>query len=157
MRAKVLFVCIHNSGRSQIAEAWCNHLSDGELEAKSAGFEPRALNPLAVRAMEEVGIDIRDHNADSVFAFFKEGRRFHYIITVCDEGSAQKCPIFPGVTHRIHWSFPDPAALQGSEDEKMAQIRTIRDDIKRHVEDFIALVMAGKIKENAPQDWRFDT
>ena len=156
MKPRVLFVCIHNSGRSQMAEAWLNHLGGDEIEAMSAGFEPRSLNPLAIKAMAESGIDISAQGANSVFEYFKQGLRFNYIITVCDEGSAEKCPIFPGVTHRIHWSFPDPAELQGDEESQMAQIRVIRDDIRRHVEDFVGLVKTGQIAQNAPESWRFE-
>ena len=107
-KKKVLFVCVHNSARSQMAEAWCNHLYGDRFEAESAGLEPGILNPLAVEAMKEVGIDISHNKTQRVFDLFKAGRMFAYVITVCDEASAERCPIFPGVTQRLHWSFPDP-------------------------------------------------
>ena len=155
MHPKVLFVCIHNSGRSQMAEAWLNELSPGDIVAMSAGFEPRGLNPVAVRAMAEVGVDLSAKQSDSVFDFFKRGLRFNYIITVCDEGNAQKCPIFPGVSHRIHWSFKDPSEVEGTDEEKMAQVRQIRDAIRAHVEDFLVLFSKGEIARNAPSEWKF--
>lgn len=132
-KQRVLFVCVHNSARSQIAEAWLNHLCGDRFEAHSAGLEPGSLNPLAVLAMRENGLDISRKKTKPVFDFIKDGALFSYVITVCDETSAERCPVFPGVTHRLHWSFSDPAALIGSEEEKIAAIRNIRDDIKRAV------------------------
>ncbi len=149
MRPKVLFVCIHNSGRSQMAQAWLEYLSKGEIEVMSAGFKPSSLNPLVVKAMAEVGIDISSNSVNSVFEYFKQGLRFNYIITVCDEGNAQKCPLFPGLTNRIHWSFKDPATLEGDEESKIEQIRTIRDAIRKKVEEFIISIDSGSIKENS--------
>lgn len=151
---RALFVCIHNSGRSQIAEAWLNHLGGGEIVAESAGFEPGVMNPLVVKVLEEEGLDLSGATNDSVFSFFKEGKRFNYIATVCDEGSAERCPIFPGVTQRIHWSFEDPAGLEGSEEEKLARIRQISADVKKHIEEFIALIKSGELDANAPKEWQ---
>ncbi|TSA45145.1 MAG: arsenate reductase ArsC [Deltaproteobacteria bacterium] len=135
-KQKVLFVCIHNSARSQMAEAWLNVLYGDRFEAKSAGLEPGELNPLIVSAMDEVGIDISQNRTKSVYDLFKAGELFSWVITVCDESSAQRCPIFPGVVNRLHWSFPDPALLTGSLDEKMKAIRKIRNDIKSAVKDW---------------------
>lgn len=132
-KRRVLFVCIHNSARSQIAEAWLNHLCGERFEAHSAGLEPGILNPLVVHVMREVEIDISGNKTKPVFDFFKAGNVFSYVITVCDESSAERCPVFPGAVNRLHWSFPDPSALIGSEEEKIAAIRNIRDDIKRAV------------------------
>jgi arsenate reductase len=132
-KIKVLFVCIHNSFRSQMAEAWLNHCCGDRFEAQSAGLKPSSLNPLAVQVMSEYGIDISRNKTKSVFDFVKKGDIFSYVITVCDESSAEQCPVFPGVIHRLHWSFPDPAALTGSREEKMEAIRKIRDDIKNTV------------------------
>ncbi len=154
LKAKVLFVCIHNSARSQIAEAYLNKFGEGDIVAQSAGFKPGGLNPLAVEVMKEDGVDISQNSCDSVFNFFKEGKRFSYIVTVCDEGSAEACPIFPGVIHRIHWSFQDPSSLEGSEEEKLQRTREIRDDIKSKVQKFIELINSGKLSENAPDDWK---
>jgi arsenate reductase len=107
-KKKVLFICIHNSARSQMAEAFLNQLCDGEFEAQSAGLEPGTLNPIVVEAMREIGIDISQNKAKAVFDFVKSGEAFTYVITVCDEASAERCPIFPGVTTRLHWGFPIP-------------------------------------------------
>src|SRR5512143_3211653 len=106
-KERVLFICIHNSARSQMAEAWLNELGGDRFEAESAGLEPGTLNPLVVEAMQEGGIDISRRPARSVFDVFKSGRMFAYVITVCDEANAERCPIFPGVARGQHWSFPD--------------------------------------------------
>jgi arsenate reductase len=136
-KEKVLFVCIHNSARSQIAEAFLNNFGGDRFEAESAGFEPGTLNPIVVEVMQEVGIDISKNKTKDVFDFFKQGKIFSYVITVCDESSAESCPIFPGMSTRLHWSFTDPSALQGSQEDKLARTRTIRDDIKKKVNEFI--------------------
>lgn len=133
-KLKVLFICIHNSARSQMAEAWLNHLCSDCVEAESAGLEPGVLNPLAVQAMQEVGIDISQKQTRSVFEVMKSGQLFNHVITVCDETSAERCPIFVGITQRLHWSFPDPSALTGTEEEKMVEVRKIRDLIKSQIE-----------------------
>ena len=135
---KVLFMCIHNSGRSQIAEAFLNNLGSDKYEAESAGLEPGNLNPFVVEAMKEVGIDISKNLTKDVFDLFKQGRQFKYVITVCDEASGERCPIFPGMISRIHWSFEDPSSFQGSHDEKMAKVRIVRDKVKKKIEEFIA-------------------
>src|SRR6201989_1799197 len=119
MKTKVLFICIHNSARSQMAEAWLNYICSDVFEAESAGLEPGTLNPLVIEAMQEAGIDISQKQTRAVFDVFKAGKLFSHVITVCDESSAEKCPIFPGIAKRLHWSFPDPSALTGSHDEKM--------------------------------------
>jgi arsenate reductase (thioredoxin) len=134
MKKRVLFVCIHNSARSQMAEAFLNQVCGGEFEAHSAGLEPGKLNPVVVEAMQEIGIDISGNQTKAVFDLFKSGKLFAYIITVCDEASAERCPIFPGVTKRLHWSFPDPSAIQGTHDERLAGTRKIRDTIKAKIE-----------------------
>ena len=134
MKPKVLFVCIHNSARSQMAEAFLNRLGGDRFEAHSAGLEPGRLNPVVVEAMKEIGIDISGNRTKAVFDYIKAGTPFAYVITVCDEASAERCPIFPGVTTRLHWGFPDPSALQGSVEEKLARTREIRDEIRNKVE-----------------------
>ncbi len=135
-KEKVLFVCIHNSARSQMAEAWLNRLFGDRFEAHSAGLEAGSLNPLAVAAMSEVGIDISHKKTQTVFSLFNKGRLFSYVITVCDEASAEQCPVFPGAIKRLHWSFPDPAQLTGTEEEKLAKVRKIRDAIKEAIESW---------------------
>ncbi len=134
MKQKVLFICVHNSARSQMAEAFLNDLCGDHFEAHSAGLEPGTLNPIAVEAMREVGIDISHKGTQSVFDVFKSGELFAYVITVCDETSAERCPIFPGVTTRLHWSFPDPASLTGTHKERLAGAREIRDQIRERIE-----------------------
>ena len=134
MKQKVLFICVHNSARSQMAEAFLNEICGGYFEAHSAGLEPGKLNPLAVEAMREIGTDISRNQTQSVFDVFKSGDLFAYVITVCDESSAERCPIFPGVTKRLHWSFPDPTALTGTREERLAGTRKIRDQIRARIE-----------------------
>jgi len=136
-KIKVLFVCVHNSARSQMAEAILNKLAGDRFFAESAGLEPGKLNPVVVEAMKEINIDISKNDTKSVFDFFKEGRLYNYVITVCDTASTERCPIFPGLTKRIGWSFEDPSAFTGTHDEKLAKTREIRDKIKSEVENFI--------------------
>jgi arsenate reductase len=139
-KERVIFNCIHNSARSQMAEAFVNNACSEEFEAESAGLEPGKLNPIVVEAMQEIGIDISGNTTKAVFDMFKSGKLFHYAITVCDETNAERCPIFPGITKRLHWSFPDPSALQGTNEEKLAGTRKIRDSIKAKIEDWCAEV-----------------
>lgn len=148
IKKRVLFVCIHNSARSQMAEALLNATRGDAFEAFSAGFEPGTLNPLAVAAMQEAGVDLSRAQTKSVFDLFKSGQSYHYVITVCDESSAERCPIFPGVVRRLHWSFDDPSAFQGTWDEKLARTRRVRDKIKETVEDFAAKVESGAMPAN---------
>jgi arsenate reductase (thioredoxin) len=136
MKKRVLFICVHNSARSQMAEAWLNKICGEYFEAQSAGLEPGTLNPLAVQVMAEVGIDISKKKTQAVFDVFKSGQLFAYVITVCDETSAEKCPIFPGPTTRLHWSFPDPSEVQGSATAKLEQVRIIRDEIRAKIEQW---------------------
>ncbi|MBW6485278.1 MAG: arsenate reductase ArsC [Syntrophobacterales bacterium] len=137
-REKVLFVCVHNSARSQMAEALMNHLCGDRFEAKSAGLEPGLLNPLVVRAMAEIGIDISENKTKGVFDFLQTGELFSLVVTVCDEASAERCPFFPGVFKRLHWGFPDPSQISGTQDEKLEAIRKIRDDIKNRIMELCA-------------------
>jgi arsenate reductase (thioredoxin) len=137
-KEKVLFVCIHNSARSQMAEAWLNHLYGKLFEAHSARLEAGKLNPFAVAAMKEAGIDISHKKTQTVFNLFSKGELFHYVITVCDEANAEQCPVFPGPAKRLHWSFTDPSQLTGTEEERLAKVRVIRDDIKAAIESWYA-------------------
>jgi arsenate reductase len=136
-KIKVLFVCIHNSARSQMAEAFLNSLAGDRFEAESAGIEPGKLNPIVVDAMKEIGLDISKNKTKDVFEFYKLGKTYNYVITVCDKNAAEKCPVFLGVAERIHWSFPDPSALKGNYEEKLEGTRKIRDQIKRKIEEWI--------------------
>jgi arsenate reductase len=132
-KIKVLFVCVHNSARSQMSEAFLNHYFGDKFEAESAGLEPGKLNPIVVDAMKEIGIDISGNKTKSVFDYYKQGRLFKYVITVCDKTAAERCPIFPGVAEKIHWSFPDPSALQGAYEEKLKATKEIRDIIEKQI------------------------
>jgi arsenate reductase (thioredoxin) len=143
MKQKVLFVCIHNSARSQMAEAWLNYVCGDYFEAQSAGLEPGKLNPLAVQVMAEAGIDISKKKTQSTFDVFKSGQLFSYVITVCDETSAERCPVFPGPAQRVHWSFPDPSTVPGTEEEKLRRVRAIRDEIRCKVEEWCEQVCPG--------------
>src|ERR1035437_1014840 len=119
-KIRVLFVCIHNSARSQMAEAFLNKLGSSWFEAQSAGLEPGKLNPIVVDAMKEIGIDISNNKTKSVKGFYNMGERYDYVITVCDAASAEHCPIFPGLKKQIHMSFEDPGAFTGTYEEKLA-------------------------------------
>ena len=135
---KVLFVCIHNSARSQMAEAFLNAVGAGHYQAESAGLEPGTLNPLVVEALQEVGIDSSQATTKSVADMLTRGPVFDTVVTVCDEASAERCPVFPGSAERLHWGFPDPSALTGSHDERMAAVRAIRDQIRGRVTAWVA-------------------
>ena len=136
-KARVLFVCVHNSARSQMAEALLNHLAGDRFHAESAGLEPGKLNPLAVAAMKQMNIDISKKNTQDVFGLWRTGRIFNYVVTVCDETSGERCPIFPGISTRLHWSFEDPSSFTGSYEEKLSRTRTVRDAIKARVDQFV--------------------
>jgi arsenate reductase len=137
-RKNVLFVCIHNSARSQMAEAFLNQLCGDEFQAQSAGIEPGKLNPIVVEAMREIGVDISGNQTKSVADMLKSGQSFAYIVTVCDETSAERCPVFPGATTRLHWGFPDPSSFQGTAEQRLAFARMVRDAIKLKVEHWCA-------------------
>lgn len=136
-KLNVLFVCLHNSARSQMAEAFLNSLAGDKFFAESAGLEAGTINPYVVQVMKEVGIDISQNKTDSVFEFFKQGRLYAYVIAVCDAASAERCPIFPGVCNRLNWSFPNPAEFKGTDEEILAETRKVRDMIKTEIEKFI--------------------
>ena len=125
----VLFVCIHNSARSQMAEAFVNARCSGTLQAYSAGIERGTLNPAVVAAMAEIGYDIATNETKSVVDERTHAREYDYVVTVCDETSAEACPIYPSSGERLHWSFPDPASFTGSDHERLDRIRNVRDAI----------------------------
>lgn len=137
-KPKILFICVHNSARSQMAEAFLNDICGVEFKAQSAGLEPGTLNPLVVEVMREIGIDISKKGTQAVFDVFKSGQLFTYVITACSEAEAGGCPIFPGPTKRLHWAFPDPSKVEGTREEKLAKIREIRDAIQARIEQFCA-------------------
>ena|ERR1043165_6801283 len=131
---RVLFVCIHNSARSQIAEALMQQACGNRVHVESAGLTPGTLNPLAVDVLKEIGIDISGKATRDVFDVYKSGALFSDVITVCDEASAERCPIFPGTARRTHWSFKDPSQFQGTYAERLAQTRAVRDEIAFAIE-----------------------
>ncbi|MBF0343935.1 MAG: arsenate reductase ArsC [Nitrospirae bacterium] len=136
-KKKVLFVCIHNSARSQMAEAFLNTLAGALFEAHSAGLEPGRLNPVVVEVMKEEDIDISMNKTKSVFDMFERAEQFDYVITVCDESRAEACPTFPGAAKKLHWGFEDPSSLQGSKDDILARTRQIRNSIKSKILQWI--------------------
>lgn len=139
MKKRILFICIHNSARSQMAEAFCHHYGNEAFTAESAGLEPGSLNQNVIKVMQEIGIDVSRNQCNSVFDFFREGRSYSYVITVCDKEAAERCPIFPGlvIDGRLHWSFSDPSQFTGSQDEILQQTRQLRDKIKEKVLEFL--------------------
>jgi arsenate reductase len=134
---KVLFVCIHNSARSQMAEAFLNKYGRDHFIAESAGLEPGKMNLNVVKVMQEIGMDLSQKGTQGVFDLYKKGNRYDAVITVCDEASAEKCPVFPGKGKRIAWSFADPSSMKGSPEEILAHTREVRDQIEHAVRDFI--------------------
>jgi len=138
VKKRVLFLCIHNSARSQMAAAYLQQMAGDRFEVESAGLEPGKLNPLAVAAMRDAGIDISGNATQSVFDLFKSGRRFQFVISVCDAASAERCPIFPGVTTRLNWSFADPSAFTGTDAERLQKTIAVRDEIRERVRTWVA-------------------
>jgi len=130
-RARVLFLCTHNSARSQMAEGLLRNLAGDRFEAMSAGTEATHVRPLAVRAMEEIGVDISDQESKTLDRYLHEP--FDYVITVCDDAN-EACPFFPGAARRLHWSFEDPSKTQGTEEERLEVFRRVRDGIRDRVQ-----------------------
>jgi arsenate reductase (thioredoxin) len=137
MENKVLFVCIHNSARSQMAEAFLNKYGKGRFIAESAGLEPGTMNPNVIKVMQESGIDLSQKGTQGVFDLIQTGVQYDVVITVCDGANAERCPVFPGNGKRIAWSFEDPSSLKGNPAEIMKHTRKIRDEIERAVQHFI--------------------
>ncbi len=153
-KIKVLFICVHNSARSQISEALLKKYADDRFDVLSGGFEPKDINPLAIEALKEEDIDISKNTSHSLFEYLKEGKLFNYIITVCDEGNAEKCPIFPGMSARIHWSFEDPASFEGVHEEKLQKTINVKNAIKKNILEFIELVEKKTSKKDFPSEWK---
>jgi arsenate reductase len=133
-RKRVLILCTGNSARSQMAEGLLRHLAGDQFEVMSAGVSPTQVKPEAITAMREIGIDISSQRSKSVDQFSNE--QFDYVITVCDNANEQ-CPIFPGNTERIHWSFDDPATAEGDEDARLIVFRRVRDEILHRLRLFV--------------------
>ncbi len=130
-RARILFLCTHNSARSQMAEGLLHELAEDRFEVHSAGTEATHVRPLAIRAMDEIGIDISHQESNTLGQYL--GEPFDYVITVCDEAN-EACPLFPGAKNRLHWSFEDPSQVTGSEEERLAVFRRVRDEIGERIE-----------------------
>lgn len=133
-KPRVLFLCTHNSCRSQMAEGFLRHIAADRFEVLSAGTVASKVNPGAIRVMKEIGIDISGHRSKSLDEF--AGQAFDCVITVCDNAK-ETCPTFPAGTERIHWSIPDPAAAKGAEEERLAQFRIARDDLRQRLRNFV--------------------
>ena len=131
-RSRVLFLCTHNSARSQMAEGLLRHMAGDRFEAMSAGTEATHVRPLAVQAMEEIGVDISGQESKTLARYLQEP--FDYVITVCDDAN-EACPFFPGAQSRLHWSFEDPSRVEGSEEERLAVFRSVRDRICERIKD----------------------
>ena len=140
IKHRVLFVCVHNSARSQMAEALLRKIAGDRFDVESAGLEPGKLNPYAVAALREEGIDITGKKTVSAFELLKQGRYYTYVITVCDETSAETCPIFPGCRERFHWSFPDPSKFTGTDEEIMKRVREVRERIREKITEWVTAV-----------------
>ena len=134
MKKKVLFLCTGNSCRSQMAEGWLRHLAGDQFDVVSAGTHPVGLNPYAVEVMQEVNVDISNHASERVDPYLEQ--RFDYVITVCDRAQ-ENCPIFPGASSMLHWSFDDPAKAKGTFEQQIDVFRKIRDEIAERIRRFI--------------------
>ena len=139
-KEKVLFVCIHNSARSQMAEELLRQLAGDRFDVESAGIEPGKLNPVVIEVLREIGIDIVNKKTRAVTDLVKSGKIFNYVITVCDETSAERCPVFPGVVQRLHWGFTDPSRFEGSWEEKICKTRAVRDEIRIRIQKWLKIV-----------------
>ncbi len=135
-KQRILFLCTGNSARSQMAEAFLRKYAGDRFEPHSAGLEPKGLNPLTAKVMEEVGIDVSGQTSKGVDTYLGK-KLFQYLITVCDDAD-KNCPsVWPGVNQRMHWSFQDPAAVDGSDEEKMAKFREVRDLIEAKIKNWL--------------------
>jgi arsenate reductase len=134
---RVLFVCIHNSARSQMAEAFLNYYGENKYIVESAGLEPGIMNQNVIKVMQEIGIDLSRKGTQGVSDLIKRGACYDSVITVCDEASAEQCPVFPGVGKRIAWSFEDPSSFKGTPDAILQHTRKVRDEIEKAVITFI--------------------
>ena len=137
MATRVLFSCIHNSARSQMAEAFLKKFGGDRYEVESAGIEPGTLNPIVVQVMQEIGIDISQNKTTGVDELLRAGKTYDYVVTVCDEASAERCPVFPGKSARLHWGFEDPSSFEGADEEKKLMTRKVRDAIREKVVNFV--------------------
>jgi arsenate reductase len=137
-KRRVLFVCVHNSARSQMAEEYLRRAAGDVFLVESAGLEPGTLNPYVVKVLAEDGIDISGKETRDVFDVYRSGKTFAYVVTVCSREAEEKCPIFPGPAVRLNWPFTDPSGFTGTEEEILAQTREIRDEVKNKIDEFVA-------------------
>ena len=151
MKKKVLFLCTHNACRSQMAEGFLNNRAGDRFEVVSAGSQPAEVHPLAVRVMEEIGIDISGQQAKSVMDFIDEG--FDYVITLCDH-ARKVCPAFPGNYEKIHWDLEDPAKAEGTEEDKLAVFRQVRNRIGENIRKFIKSAAGLESGKHSSQESR---
>lgn len=142
---RVLFLCTHNSSRSQMAEGLLRARGGAAYDVFSAGTQPRVVHPLAIKVMREIGIDISDHRAKSLEEF-RDQPSMDLVVTVCDE-AAEACPYFPNARRQVHWGFPDPSRVEGSEEERLAAFRHIRDLIATRLNQFLGLHPATSLEQ----------
>ena len=135
MKTRVLFVCTHNSARSQMAEGFLRALAGEQFDVESAGTEKTSVNPLAIRAMAERSIDISGHTSKVIDGLMQAP--WDVLVTVCDDAN-ERCPFVPRIPQRLHWSFPDPSRATGTEDERLAMFRLVRDQIESRIREWIA-------------------
>lgn len=140
-KIRVLFICIYNSFRSQIAEAFLNHKYGNKFIAESAGYKTKEINPLAIEVMQAKGYDITNNTVNRVFDLYNEGRSYQYVVTVCNRESEEDCPIFPGNVVRLHWDGLDnPEEYIGSYEDNLAMARELCNDIEKRVDEFVKIV-----------------
>ncbi len=138
-KSRILFLCTHNSARSQMAEGLLRHLAGDRFEVHSAGTEATSVRPEAVRVMAEVGVDISSQESKTLERYL--GESFEYVVTVCDDAN-EACPVFPGARNRLHWSFEDPSRATGTDEERLEVFRKVRDRIRERIEEELVAVEA---------------
>ena len=143
-KIRVLFICVHNSGRSQMAEAFLNDMAGDRFRSESAGFRPTHINPLVVEVMGEAGFDLSKNRTQSVFNLYQDGNLYDFVITVCEESTENRCPLFPGVTRRLNWPFDNPEAFEGSHEQKLKQVRKVRSEIKNKIGEWLQEMSDGR-------------
>lgn len=153
MKTKVLFVCSHNTTRSQMAQALLSKYGGEDFEVLSAGINAGKLNPMAVEVIsEDESIDISSYTTNNILDYFKDGLHFHYVITVCDEAKKEPCPIFPSLDGILHWNITSPAG-EGTYEEKKEKVRNSKNELKENILQFIELVKNEHIKVGFPESW----
>ena len=153
MKTKVLFICSHNTTRSQMAQALLSKYGGGDFEVLSAGINAGKLNPMAVEVIrEDENMDISSYTTNNILDYFKQGLHFHYVITVCDEAKKETCPIFPGLDGILHWNISSPAC-DGSYEEKKAKVIISKNELKINVLEFVKLGKEKHIKAGFPESW----